>query len=310
MVNYCQTCESVFKRQTMKAFSKKRRDRMVSLPKNEPRDIKKDLRHKVLLYGDSYVGKTTVADGFPNPVIISTDGNYKYVKSPAVMVRTRADIEKILEELKKGDHDFETVVIDVINQVYDIYRTEVLLENKVQHEQEMGGFAIGYNKVRDPWKALITEFASLPYNIVFIAHANKKTETDRLGRETTTIEPQLPDKLYTHVAGLVDITSLLDVIKVPSETNEGEYDIKHVMYLNTVNTDQKGGSRLTFHTNVIESSYENYVAEVEKAFDNPVNTIKASVPVDTKEQAKTTSRLADKAEKAPKLKPLKTKGNE
>jgi hemerythrin-like domain-containing protein len=44
---------------------------------------------------------------------------------PFVEINSIKDLEELLEFLQKGDHEFETVVIDSITEVNDIIKQEI-----------------------------------------------------------------------------------------------------------------------------------------------------------------------------------------
>ena len=48
---------------------------MVTLPENKKRDISKPGKMKIWIYGAPMCGKTYLASQFPNPLILSTNGN-------------------------------------------------------------------------------------------------------------------------------------------------------------------------------------------------------------------------------------------
>lgn len=48
---------------------------MFQLPKNEPVKMEKTENLKIILFGEPMTGKSTFATGFPNPIVISTEGN-------------------------------------------------------------------------------------------------------------------------------------------------------------------------------------------------------------------------------------------
>ena len=59
---------------------------MVTLPENKLKKPTDEIgRMKVWIYGQPYSGKTTFADSFPDPLILSTDGNTDECKHPSIL---------------------------------------------------------------------------------------------------------------------------------------------------------------------------------------------------------------------------------
>jgi adenylate kinase family enzyme len=63
------------------------------IPKNEPVTRKATDRVKVFIFGQPMSGKTTFAATFPSPLILSTDGNFKHTKVPAISIKEE-NVEK------------------------------------------------------------------------------------------------------------------------------------------------------------------------------------------------------------------------
>ena len=59
------------------------------LPKNERRNIETVEKKVVWLYGSPFTGKTTFANRFPDPLMLNTDGNIKFVDAPYIPIKHR-----------------------------------------------------------------------------------------------------------------------------------------------------------------------------------------------------------------------------
>lgn len=57
-------------------------DSFMLLPKNERRNIEKVEKRVIWIYGAPFSGKTTFANAFPDPLMLNTDGNIKFVDAP------------------------------------------------------------------------------------------------------------------------------------------------------------------------------------------------------------------------------------
>src|SRR5690554_1865314 len=120
---------------------------MSLLPKNEKVDRSKDQAIKLLLYGESGIGKSYFANNFPEPLILSTDGNYVHTSSPALVINNwkaekergmtdedykelqkRSFVDVVMELLETNGGGFKTIIVDLIDDVYDQAREYYLDE--------------------------------------------------------------------------------------------------------------------------------------------------------------------------------------
>lgn len=231
------------------------------LPENKriKRDGSKNI--KIWVYGAPNIGKTTFANQFPEPLMINTDGNYKYVDAPVISL-TEGDKEpwenfiEIVNELCKGQHSFKTIVVDLMEDVYQYARNYYCNKLKIDHESELG-FAKGYDIIRNNYLIALRKLANLPYNIVFISHEETETVKDRIGRESTIYKTALPDKVAKKIAGMVEITGRISC-EAHQEEN-GDVTEKRVLQLAS-SKEQFGGNKIpVIKTEKVELGYDNLV---------------------------------------------------
>ena len=272
------------------------------LPKNEPREIIPDKRMRFFIYGEPYTGKTTFASKFPAPVILSSDGNYDLLSTPAITLTSTMEWVKAIEELEKGDHTFETIIVDVVDQFFDVYREEFLKAKGKEHETDLN--MKGWEMVRKPFKNLIYRLASLPYNIIFIGHSKDKLIKDRFGNETTKTTYVLPEDLANYITSLVKATFYTSVEQTKTKGQDGIeiYEKKHFLYLNTMDDTRKGGSRILFTSDKIELDFERFMEVfkesiekpiTEKPVDKSVKQIKTAKPLKPLDKPKTEKSVSD-----------------
>ena len=261
------------------------------LPKNEKRVVDPVKNIRMFIYGEPYTGKTTFASYFPDPVILSTDGNYQLLDTPAVQLTSLADWLKTIEELESGKHEFKTVIVDVVDQFFDIVRSEYLASKGKEHETDLN--MKGWELVRKPFKLLLYRLASLPLNVIFIGHSKVKTVTDRYRNETSYTTYVLPEDVATYLTSLVTVTSYAVVEKVLDTDENGDkvFVPKHQLYLNSMDDSIKGGSRILFKKDKIDLDYDTFIEIFQDSVQNPIKR-----------------KLVDKDEAKPKksLKPLKS----
>ena len=109
------------------------------LPKNERRNLNATKKKVVWLYGAPFSGKTFFANQFPDPLMLNTDGNIKFVDAPYIAIRDTVTVEGRLTkrylawevfadavaELEKKQNDFKTIVVDLLEDTYEACRVYI-----------------------------------------------------------------------------------------------------------------------------------------------------------------------------------------
>ncbi|MGK9366771.1 AAA family ATPase [Melissococcus plutonius] len=189
------------------------------LPSVERRDIEKVTKRVMWWYGAPFTGKTTLANEFPNPLMLNTDGNIRFVDAPFVSIADKVEVKgritetikawEILDEtildLEKGDNEFKTIVIDLLEDIYQACRFYEYDKLGIEHESDNSFKA--WDIVRNTFLQMMKRIVHLPYeNIIFISHEDiSKDVTKKTGDKITSITPNLQDKAALKVAGMVDI---------------------------------------------------------------------------------------------------------
>lgn len=116
---------------------------MSVLPKNE-RKVAKETPRNFVIFGGTMHGKTYFADEFPNPLNLNTDGNAEMIETPSLNIANKRNakgeivksaseyLSEIILELETTDHTFETVVIDVIDDIITMFEQEIIEEHGVK----------------------------------------------------------------------------------------------------------------------------------------------------------------------------------
>lgn len=240
------------------------------LPKNERRNLNAVTKRAVWLYGAPFSGKTFFANAFPDPIMLNTDGNIKFVDAPFIPIKDKVEMsgrmtkktlaweifKEVIDELEKKQNDFKTIVVDLLEDVYEACRLYMYKEMGITHESDDSFRA--WDKVRTEFLSTIRRLMNLDYeNIVLISHEDTtKDITKKGGDKLTSIKPNLQDKISNKVAGMVDIVARVvadDEVRVLSfKTNE-------VIF---------GGGRLTVKEKEIPLSYDAFCAVYAEANKN------------------------------------------
>lgn len=240
------------------------------LPSSERRNIEKIEKKVVWLYGAPFSGKTSLADKFPNPINLNTDGNIKFVTMPYLAIKDEVKVEgrqtkrtlaweifkQAISELEKKDNDFKTLVVDLLEDTYEHCRVFIYDRENITHESD-NSFKF-YDVVRTEFLSTLKRLMNLDYeNIILISHEDtSKDITKKSGDKITSIKPNLQEKVANKVAGMVDI-----VARVVADGDERTLSFK-------TNEVIFGGGRLTVSDKVIPLDYDDFMSVYEEANAN------------------------------------------
>lgn len=250
------------------------------LPKNEKRIVNVSDRVKVWVYGAPFSGKTTLADQFPDAVMLNTDGNLNSFTSPVVEIKERVNGRQVIDtwtvfnetitELQKGS-DFKTIVVDLVEDTFEACRRFCYTKLGIEHESDNSFKAWDY--VRNEYLTTMKRLMTLNYNIVLISHEDmSKDITRKSGDKITSIRPNIQDKLANKLAGMVDI-----VARVVADGTERTLNFKsdEVVF---------GGGRLKLNATQIPLTYDALMGVYNSQQANkPVEEVKQAEPIRTVE---------------------------
>lgn len=287
----CTYCEFIH-------YCMKGEDYMI-LPENKRRNIEQVEKKVAWLYGSPFTGKTTFANQFPDPLMLNTDGNIKFVDAP--YIRIKDDIEMtgrmkkvtlawevfkdVISELEKKQNDFKTIIVDLLEDTYEYCRLYMYDQMDISHESDDSFRA--WDKVRIEFLSTLKRLMNLDYeNIILISHEDTtKDITKKGGDKLTSIKPNLTDKVATKVAGMVDI-----VARVIADGDERVLSFK-------TNEVIFGGGRLTTKINEIPLGYEAFLEVYEEANKSAVASLKGSVRGSNSSMEKTSPEEEKPSEK-------------
>ena len=190
------------------------------LPKNEKRDVQTSKKVKLYLYGSPMSGKTTFANGFPEVLMLNTDGNIQYVDSPYIAIRDQITmdgrIKKVkyawevfkesVEEIITGGHNYQTIVIDLIEDIYEACRVYMYNKLEIEHESD-AGYGKGYDMIKTEFLTIMKRILNSDYNVILLSHDKVEEVKFKNGTSITSYTVNLQEKIAKKIAGMVDITA-------------------------------------------------------------------------------------------------------
>jgi len=185
---------------------------MFKLPENKPQ-IPVDVPRNYFIYGETMAGKSYLANEFPNPLILNTDGNASANTVPSIQLTNEKDtagkitnsiinqLAEILLALQTQNHTYETVVIDVIDDVIEMIKIAVANEFGVKSLSEIG-YGKGYDYFNQAITELVIDLKALPMNVIYISR--QITEYDDEGKAVKD-GPSLKEKYVNLINGNCDL---------------------------------------------------------------------------------------------------------
>lgn len=143
-------------------------------------------RMKVLLYGVSGTGKTTMAATFPNPLFLDLEGGMlstrrvkpvlRYPRDPSEDIKTYPQVVEFYQLVKSMKNPpFETIVIDSLNELQLLVTQYVVSKFtgvKRQYDDQMT--LADYGKANRDFSRVVRMFLKLPFHVVFTAVSTQK----------------------------------------------------------------------------------------------------------------------------------------
>lgn len=244
----------------------------MNLPKNERRDIEVSNKKKIWLYAPPFAGKTTLTDKFPDPLILTTDGNIKNVTAPYVYIKDEVTVngrmtnrkfawevfKETLDELEKKQNDFKTISLDLLEDTREMCRLYMYNKLNIQHESD-SGFGKGWDIIKTEYLSTMRRFFNLDYdNIIVCSHEDvSKNITKKSGEQITRIGPNIQEAIATKIAGMVDLVAR--IIVEDDHTRKISFKSDNVIF---------GGGRLNVTGREIPCDYDELMTIYKEASES------------------------------------------
>lgn len=184
----------------------------VTLPADKP--VKPVLApHNYFIYGAPMSGKSYFASFFPHPLSLNTDGNSEQGTAPSIQIRNLRNsdgslkqscidqLDGILTALQDENNSFQTIIIDVIDDICVMIEQAICIENNVRSLSDMG-YGKGFSIFNTTLQQFVMDLKSLPLNVIYISRENEINDDNSSNPE---LVPSLKTKYYNIVNGNCDL---------------------------------------------------------------------------------------------------------
>lgn len=260
----------------------------MKLPENKRRNIEAVGKRVIWIYGVPFCGKTTFANDFPDPLMLNTDGNIKFVDAPYIHIKDDVRVEgrqtkrtlawevfkDTISELEKKDNTFKSIVVDLLEDLYEHCRLYMYQQMGITHESDDSFRA--WDKVRGEFLNTLKRLMNLDYeNIILISHEDTSKDITRKGGDKiTAIKPNLQEKVANKVAGMVDVVAR---IVADGDTRTFNFKSNEVIF---------GGGRLRVNAKDIPLNVSSLFAVYDEANKNAASGVKAAPATETEKSSR------------------------
>jgi hypothetical protein len=146
---------------------------------------------KILIYGESGVGKTRFASTFPSVIFADVDQGMSSVTNRVARVGIDQFIqmESLYQFLLAGEHEYETVVIDTLNELQRVAMHATIEDfPSIRRAYDNLPSQSDYGKMIHEFIELTLKFIKLPMRVVLLAQVNSRQF------DTDVLMPQLVGK--------------------------------------------------------------------------------------------------------------------
>lgn len=162
--------------------------------------------YKLGIYGEPATGKSVFALHFPKPFFITTDSNYEFLyefgakEEDHKQVTSWAEFKKFIATFDFSK--YETIVLDVIEDLYLWAESEYCIKNRIEDLSDVG-YGKAYKIVRNDFAVEIFKLISKNANIIILTHCDETQGKTQRGGDFTAYAPSkvIPDKVWSMIQG-------------------------------------------------------------------------------------------------------------
>jgi hypothetical protein len=181
------------------------------------------MSYSILLYGPTKVGKTTWAAQAEDAIFLASEPGQNALSVYKVDISSWPQFLEVCHELSSTKHRFRTIVIDTIDNVYELCMQHVCARLNVEHPADLD-YGKGWGVVNLEFKRVLTKLAAMPQGLICISHSKVKEIKHKTGKYDKIIPTTGGASV---VLGLMDMVLMAEVRSVRTEAGIAHSRIIH-----------------------------------------------------------------------------------
>jgi len=182
---------------------------------------------RILVYSMAGVGKTTLGRNFPDPVFLQLEDGEGVEAMPRWTPEQLTSFNAILEageSLLTGEHNFKTIVVDVIDGLERIIQAEVAAAGNKPNIEDFG-YGKGYGRVVDYFTKLMQLLNALRNDrgmiVLLLAHAKVVNFHDPEVGPYDRFELRMHKTAGAYIHDQCDVVGFLSIARSVVQTDQG-----------------------------------------------------------------------------------------
>jgi phage nucleotide-binding protein len=191
----------------------------MALPKKKDKRSANIQDALIFVYGEPGTGKTTLACGSEEPLLLHTpSAGHKVVTAYKQAIGNLDDLRSVLGELLEGKSDYTSIALDMMGDIVSMCEDEVIAEYNAKSSKKEAkvladiphgaGWSTLKNKVTRIMAAL-ARVAGLPKSGPVVVTSHTKTKKFETTFPYDQVVPEFSDSVREKVMGMCDIVGLV-----------------------------------------------------------------------------------------------------
>jgi hypothetical protein len=138
-----------------------------------------------LIYGREKIGKSTFCANLEIPYFIDTEHGLNCLSTYKTEVESWETFKELYKEFKgmKGKLPHRTLIMDTVDNLYQMCRTYMLDRLSVNHESDLD-FGKAHDAVQREFNVAMMAYRQLGMGVIYTSHVTKEELTTRTGKYT------------------------------------------------------------------------------------------------------------------------------